>query len=325
MENKQAENAFKDTIKAVTGNKQTNIERLKLYFIGFFMGTADIIPGVSGGTIAFIFGIYKQLVDSIKLVTGHTLKLVLKAKFREAVLSVPYNFLLPLAFGILSAVFLMAGLVHFLLSNYPEHVWGFFFGLVLASIFIVFKTVGKWTWGNILGFLVASIITFFVVGTVPVETPNNPLMLFFSGAIAICAMILPGISGSYILLVLGQYSLILEAVLQRDLLSLGIFVAGCAFGISLFARLLSWLFANYKDIALAVLTGIMLGSLRKIWPWKEVLQTTIDRHGEVITLVDQNILPNFSSQSSYIVILLAIIGFGLMIIINNLQSRKVRF
>lgn len=255
------------------------------------MGTADLIPGVSGGTIAFLSGIYEELIFSIKKVTGETLRLGLQGKFVAAIKSVPFPFLIPLFSGIFIALFTLSTLLKYLLETYPVYVWSFFFGLVLASTFVVMKRVVKWDLSDKISFVLAAIGAYIIVGLVPVETPENPLMYFLAGAIAVCAMILPGISGSFILLLMGKYQQILAAVTQRDILTIGIFMAGCIVGIALFSRVLSWLFKTHHDISVAILAGFMLGSLRKIWPWKEVVSTRINSHGVEVPLVENNILP----------------------------------
>lgn len=249
--------------------KKQRFHTIYLLLTGFTMGTADLIPGVSGGTIAFLAGIYEELLDSIKTVTGKALKLALQGQFAAAAHSIPFAFLLPLGIGLFTAIFSLAGLLSWLLVSYPTYVWALFFGLVLASTVIVLKRVKRWTAGAAVGFVIATIAAYFVVGLVPVATPATALMTFASGAIAICAMILPGISGSFILLILGQYERILTAAVERDFTTLAIFTLGCVVGLALFARILSWLFARYHDLAVATLAGVMLGSIRKIWPWKE--------------------------------------------------------
>ena len=250
-------------------------QKLRLFLTGFSMGVADLIPGVSGGTIAFLSGIYDELIYSIKKLSGETLRLLLQLKFKAAIASIPFSFLIPLGLGLLSAVFGLSGLLTYLLEHFPIYVWSFFFGLVLVSTFVVLKRVVKWDLSDRIAFILAAVGAYFLVGLVPVETPNTLQAIFLSGMVAICAMILPGISGSFILLLLGKYQQILEAVTQRDFLTLGVFIMGAAVGISLFARVLSWLFRTHHDISIAVLAGFMLGSVRKIWPWKEVIQTRI--------------------------------------------------
>ncbi len=286
------------------------------------MGTADLIPGVSGGTIAFLSGIYEELLYAIKTLSGEFLKLLLRMQFRKAFSIIPFRFLLPLVLGLFTALFTLAQLLSFLLEEYPMFVWAFFFGLVLASTWIVLKRVVKWDVSDKISFIASTIITYFVVGLIPIETPNSYPFFFLSGAIAICAMILPGISGSFILLLLGKYQQVLDAVTNRDFVVLGIFMAGCIVGLALFARVLTWLFKNHHDISIAILAGIMLGSVRKIWPWQEVVSTRINSHGEVVPLVVNNILPQAFDLSLVLVIALGVFGAGFVIYLDRFQLTK---
>ena len=198
------------------------------------MGTADLIPGVSGGTIAFLSGIYEELLQSIKTVSGDFLKLLLSGKIKEAIKVIPFKFLVPLALGLFTAVLSLANLMSYLLKEYPIFVWSFFFGLVLASTWIVLKRVVKWDISDKLAFVISTIAAYILVGAIPVETPNTPFFIFVSGMIAICAMILPGISGSFILLLLGKYQQILGAVTNKDVVTLAIFMVGAVLGLALF-------------------------------------------------------------------------------------------
>lgn len=286
------------------------------------MGTADLIPGVSGGTVAFLSGIYEELLHSIKIVSGQFLKHLFKLKFKEALHSVPFKFLLPLAVGLFTALFSLANLLSYLLAEHPSFVWAFFFGLVLASTWIVLKRVVKWDISDMVAFGVSTIVTYFIVGAIPIETPNNVPFIFLSGMIAICAMILPGISGSFILLLMGKYQQILGAVTNRDVLTLGVFMAGCIIGLSLFSRVLSWLFKHHHDISVAILSGVMLGSVRKIWPWKEVVMTRINSHGEAVPFIERNILPSSIDINVVIIVLLGVLGAGLILYLNKYQLTK---
>lgn len=297
-------------------------QKIRLFLTGFSMGTADLIPGVSGGTIAFLSGIYEELLYSIKLVTGDALKLGLQGKIMAAIKLVPFKFLIPLALGIFTAIFTLANLLSYLLEHHPVYVWSFFFGLVLVSTWVVLKRVVKWDLSDKVAFVLAAIGAYILVGLVPVETPNNLAFFFFSGAIAICAMILPGISGSFILLLLGKYQQVLQAVTQRDFLTLFVFMAGCVVGLAGFARFLTWLFKKHHDISVAVLAGFMLGSVRKIWPWKEVVQTRINSHGVEVPLVENNILPTQFDLSVLIAIALALFAGFLVYYLNKVHLVK---
>lgn len=295
---------------------------LRLYLTGFTMGTADLIPGVSGGTVAFISGIYEELLYSIKLLSGEVLRKFLQFQFKEAILLIPFRFLVPLALGLFTAVLSLAKLLSWLLSEYPTFVWAFFFGLVLASTYIVLKRVVKWDLSDKVSFIVSAIAAYIIVGLVPVETPATLLMFFLSGMIAIIAMILPGISGSFILVILGKYEQVLHAVTSRDFLSIGIFILGTILGLSLFARFLTWLFARHHDISIAILAGFMLGSLRKIWPWKEVVTTRINSKGIEVPVVENNILPASFDISVIIAILLILVAIFLVVYLEKIHVVK---
>lgn len=283
---------------------------VRYFLTGFAMGSADIVPGVSGGTIAFIAGIYEKLIESIKTLSGKTLKILLKGDIKGAIESVPFVFLMPLGLGIISAVFTLARFLEIALNDYPVYLWSFFFGLIVASIFLVRRKVKQWSPQLYLILGAATVAAYLIVGAVPVETPSTILAFFVSGTIAITAMILPGISGSFLLLIMGKYQQILAAVTHFDVITLGTVAAGAVVGLALFSRVLSYLFKNYHDMLIAVLTGLMLGSLRKVWPWKETVETYIDRHGDVIPLIQRNIPPGSIGPELFIAAVLALIGFA---------------
>ena len=290
---------------------------LRVLLTGFAMGSADIVPGVSGGTIAFISGIYEELVNSIKKVSGETLALFVRGRIREAIGSIPFTFLVPLALGIGAAIIALSNLLSWLLKTYPVFVWSFFFGLVLASILVVRKRITRWELHDIGVLLAFAVLAYAVVGAVPMQTPATLLAFFLAGAVAIVAMILPGISGSFILVLLGKYEQVLAAVTERDLLALGVVILGAVLGLALFSRVLSWLFARHHDLAIAALTGFMLGSLRKIWPWKEVV--TPDGGGEGVADAVQavNVLPPALDGSVLLAVLLILLGMAIILYLNT--------
>jgi len=283
------------------------------------MGLADLIPGVSGGTVAFISGIYEELLQSIKTVSGDVLKLALKLKIKEAVAAVPFRFLLPLFAGIFTAILTLANVLGYLLETYPSFVWSFFFGLVMASIWLIGKRVTNWNMRGMIACAVTAVVGYVIVGSVPVETPATIPMFFLSGMIAICAMILPGISGSFILLILGKYAQVLDAVREMNLTVLIAVAAGCVVGLAIFSRFLSWLFAKYHDISVAALAGFMLGSLRKLWPWQEVVTTRINSHGAEVVLATKNILPAQFDASTILVIALIVVGIGIILLVDRMK------
>ena len=285
------------------------------------MGASDVVPGVSGGTMAFILGIYEELINAIKSFDLKSLKLLISFKLRLLLDRISWKFLLALGIGILTAIFSLAEILSWLLQHKPVMIWSFFLGLILASVISVSRRVEKWqasTWISLLGGITG---TYIIVGLVPVATPNDPWFLFMCGAIAICAMILPGISGSFILVLLGKYQYILEAVNQRDFITLAIVAAGACIGIALFSRLLGWLLKRYHDIMVAVLTGLMLGSLRKVWPWKETLDSMVGRHGEVIPLVQKNILPSQWEMEVLTALALMLTGLIVVLILDRMGER----
>ncbi len=258
---------------------------------GFCMGASDVVPGVSGGTMAFILGIYEELIDAIKSFDLKSLQFLVTLKFRPLLDRISWQFLLAVGIGIFAAIFTLSSLLSWLLQNRPVFIWSFFLGLILASVLSVSRRVEAWrvlTWLCLAGGTLGS---YFLVGLVPVSTPNDYWFLFLCGAVAICAMILPGISGSYILVLLGKYQYVLDAVNHRDFLVLGLVAAGACVGIIAFSRILGWLLKNYHDLMVATLTGLMIGSLRKVWPWKETLESVVDLHGQMVPLVQSNILP----------------------------------
>lgn len=289
---------------------------------GVAMGAADVIPGVSGGTMAFILGIYEELINSIKEIASvNTIKEVFKFRILKLINDLPWMFLATLGFGILLSIFSLAKILKWILENHPSLIWAFFFGLVLASIFTVMKRIKKWGTAPVIGMILGAVGAYFLVGMLPSQTPETWWFVVISGAIAICAMILPGISGSFILLLMGKYQYILGAVTKHDFLTLFWFACGAAVGIVTFAQFLSWLFRHFHDITVAILIGFMAGSLRKIWPWKDVLSTYIDRHGKVKALEEANIIPDSFDSMVIYAILLAIAGFIIVFILESLANR----
>jgi putative membrane protein len=293
------------------------LDYLRLVLTGAAMGIADLIPGVSGGTMAFILGVYEELLNAIKSFNLRMLQLLAKLQFRDALAQIPWLFLIPLGAGLLGTVILMAGQIEYLLENQPVYLFAFFFGLVLASVLTVGMSV-RWAPPAIGALIIGAISAYLIVGLVPLQAPHDPITLFLSGSVAIMAMILPGISGSFILLILGQYAYVLNAVSDLDVLTILPVAAGAAVGLLLFARILSWLLDHYHAVTVALLVGFMAGSLRKIWPWKEVLETGLDRHGEVIPIREANILPAVGPEL-WIALALCIIGFLLINFIDHLQ------
>jgi putative membrane protein len=288
---------------------------------GFLMGAANVIPGVSGGTMALILGIYEELINAIRSINLKFLRLITILNIKEALSSVPWPFLLPVGLGVLLATFSLAEVLSWLLDRYPVIVWSFFFGLILSSVITVSRVIKQWRIPTIVAIAVGTITAYGLFGVIPVSTPNAPWFIFVSGFIAICAMILPGISGAYMLVLLGKYHYILEALNNKDFFTLFIIGAGALVGLISFAQILGWLLKRYYDLTMAILIGLMCGSLRKIWPWKETVTTFIDSHGKEIPSLQSNIIP--SSFTSEVVCALLFMLIGILVIWGlDLWARK---
>ena len=262
---------------------------------GISMGAADVVPGVSGGTIAFITGIYEELINSLKSIDASALKMLMKGKPASFWLKINGTFLLVLFSGVLISIFSLASLLKSLISTDPVLVWSFFFGLIVASAFIVTAKIKKWDLQKIIALVFGVVAMYLVTRFSPAETTETYWFIFISGALAICAMILPGISGAFILLILGKYHFILTAISNLDILVILVFGAGVVTGLLSFARFLSWLLGKYHDITISVLAGFIIGSLNKIWPWKETVTTRINSRGDVVPVLQNNVSPwNYS-------------------------------
>lgn len=238
---------------------------------GIAMGAADAVPGVSGGTIAFIAGIYEELITTISGVNLDLLKTFRKSGFAAFWTQLNGNFLLALLTGIVISFVSFMRLAKFLIEQHPVLIWSFFFGLIVASIFFVGKQIKVWNLGTIAALIFGTLAAYYITTLPTMANNDSSIFLFFAGALAICAMILPGISGSFILVILGAYKTLSDAFYAFDLKKIAIFAIGALIGLLSFSRVLKWLFNNYKNTTLAVLTGFIFGSLNKIWPWKETL------------------------------------------------------
>ena len=256
------------------------------------MGAADVVPGVSGGTIAFITGIYERLLSSLQSVLPAFFALLKNKNMTLSWQKINGAFLLTLFSGILISVLLLAKLVIYLLVHHPIPLWSFFFGLIVASVAMISRQVSEWNIRLFVFVVLGACFAYFLTQLSPASVEHSYLNAFLSGLIAICAMILPGISGSFILVMLGTYSFILGAIKEFDLMVLAVFALGCFIGLLSIANLLVWAFSNFRNLTLAILTGFMIGALSKVWPWKEVLSYREDRHGQLKPLLEQNIMPN---------------------------------
>lgn len=295
---------------------------LVLVIKGFCMGAANVVPGVSGGTMALILGIYEELIHAIRSLNLRFLRLIAMLKIREAFSSVSWPFLLSVCLGVLVATLSLAEALSWLLFTYPVVVWSFFFGLILSSIFTVGRVVREWRIPTFVAIGVGAVGAYFLFGMIPVATPNAAWFLVLSGFLAICAMILPGISGAYILVLLGKYHYTLEALNNRDFQSLFLLMVGAVAGLLSFVRVLDWLLKRYYDLTMAILIGLMLGSLRRIWPWKETLTTFIDSHGNEVPALQVNILPPGLDTEVVLAFLFMLLGFAVVISLNYWEHKK---
>lgn len=301
------------------------------------MGAADVVPGVSGGTIAFISGIYQELIDTINKVDFSFFASWKKHGFKIAWQQINGSFLLALLSGIAISILTFSKIITHLLATEPIMVWSFFFGLVIASIFFVGKQIDKFSIGSISFFLLGTALSYYITIAEPVASPDSYPYLFLSGFIAIIAMILPGISGAFILLLMGSYAVVIgtinhfrEGILSLNfqvifqaVLKLGTFAIGAILGLKLFSKVLHWMFDNHRNSTLALLTGFMLGSLNKVWPWKEVISTRIDSHGVEVPFMEKSILPNaFDGDNQlFVAILLMIAGFLTIFIVEKVGAK----
>lgn len=286
------------------------------------MGASDVVPGVSGGTIAFITGIYERLLTAIKSFNFSNIKLFFTGHFKQFWRNVDGNFLLCLFAGIAISFLSLAKLITYLIETHPVPIWSFFFGLIIASTVFVGRDV-RWNWKTLLVFALFTVLSFLITspGNAPIVTHDvSYWYIFLCGAIAICAMILPGISGSFILVLLGQYVFILQSLLELNIPVILTFALGAIIGIISFSNLLTWLFSHYQMLTLSALTGFMFGSLNKIWPWKDTLETYVDRHGKVQPLIQQNVLPDTFDTAFFTAVLLIVAGIALIFIIEYISK-----
>ena len=286
------------------------------------MGSADVIPGVSGGTMAFILGIYEELIKAIRSFDLNFLKLILSLKGKDAMNHASWQFLMAVGLGILLAIFSLARILSWLLQNRPILIWSFFFGLILASVYTVSRKLNQWNLFIPVWMLLGAVGAYFLVDMVPVSTPDAPWFLFVSGALAICAMILPGISGAFILVLMGKYHYVLEAVNNHDLFTLTVVAAGAGVGLIAFSRFLNWILKKHHDLTIAILTGLMLGSLRKIWPWKATVENMAKKGGGIGNISQVNIFPSQWNNEVMVSIGLMVIGFLVVFFMNLLAEKQ---
>ena len=313
-------------------------ERIGLALKGMAMGIAEVVPGVSGGTIAFITGIYETLINTIKAFSPSLLVTLKDEGFAAAWTKINGNFLISLMVGMTMGVVVgVFGVTH-LLENFPQHIWGFFFGLIVASAIYIGRQVSKWGIGEIVGMLIGIAVAYYITVASPAQGNQALWYVFISGMIAISALILPGISGSFILLLMGMYTVVLPEVRNalttfetESLILVGVFAIGCLVGITTISRVLSWMFKNYNTLTLATLTGFMIGSLNKVWPWRNVLSMRVNSKGKEVPFLEESVLPsNFQSYPDQLaldphlvpVLILMVLGFASVFVMEKFGSTK---
>ncbi|WP_445955174.1 DUF368 domain-containing protein [Yeosuana sp.] len=300
------------------------IDYLVITLKGLAMGAADAVPGVSGGTIAFISGIYEELISTISNINISLFKTLFKKGFKAFWIASNGSFITALLSGIIISYVSFMRLAKYLLENEPILIWSFFFGLILASIYFVGKQITKWNLAAIIGLVFGAIIAYYLTTIPSLSNNSHSYFLFFAGALAICAMILPGISGSYILVILGAYKTLSDALHDFDFKKIIIFASGAIIGLLSFSHLLKWLFKHYHNLTLAILTGFIFGSLGKVWPWKKTLTWQLDSKGVKTPFLEKSISP-FSFEGDNLLVFaitMMIIGFLTIFILEKIGSKK---
>ena len=284
------------------------------------MGAADIVPGVSGGSIALITGIYEKLLDSIKSIDKTALSFLFRFEGKAFWKHINGNFLLTILVGILTSIFTLSKFITYLLDNHPIPIWSFFCGLIIISAILILRDVKRWSLSVVISIVIGTLLAYWITGLPPMSSPEAFWFVFIAGAIAICAMILPGISGSFLLLILGQYERILNAVTEKDILTLALFAFGCIVGLLSFSRLISWLLKNYHALTIGLLSGFMVGSINKIWPWKQVISYRISSSGIQKPFITDNILPQnyleITGEESLIIYAILAFSLGVFLVLG---------
>lgn len=333
------------------------MRNLKDYFLigikGMAMGAADAVPGVSGGTIAFIAGIYEELIETISNVNLNLFKTLFTKGFKSFWHQLNGNFILALLSGIIISFVTFMRIAKYLLEHQPIYIWSFFFGLIIASIFLVAKQITKWRFSTYLFLLIGAVLAFYITTLPALGSNNNAFFLVLAGAIAICAMILPGISGSFILVILGAYKSLSDAIHDWDFKKIALFVLGALIGLLSFSRVLKWFFKHYHNTTLAILTGFIFGSLNKVWPWKtttlvmeqdtgriidfsevsslgtlNVYQQKIGNFDNYKIVLEQSVLPNTFTEANiqadaqlFAAILFAVLGFLTIYLLEHFGNK----
>jgi putative membrane protein len=291
------------------------------------MGLADIIPGVSGGTIAFITGIYEELLYSINAIDAEAYRLLRKYEFAACWRKINGNFLITVFAGIATSLLLLSGLMWYLLSHYPIMTWSFFFGLIITSGPLILRRIKKWRIDSIAGLIIGLVAAYVLTILSPTQTPDNLFFVFLAGAIAICALVIPGISGVFILILLGKYLAIVTALNEFNLLVLFVFISGCGLGLLGISRLLTRVLKNYPEATIALLSGFMMGALNKVWPWRKVIEYATNSKGDQIAVFDKSILPwDFLSEAGkdpqlFQAILMMALGVLIVVVTEKIAVR----
>jgi putative membrane protein len=291
------------------------INYIFLVLKGIAMGAANVIPGVSGGTMALITGIFERLINAIKSFNGVAFKLLVRLKFKEFALHTDLYFLIAVFGGIGIAIISLARLFDYLFTNYPVYIWAYFFGLVLASVYFVGKTVHSWKTSVVIAFIIGTSVAIVISVLNPATENSGLIYLMLCGVVAICSMILPGLSGSFVLILMGNYQLVMiDAVNNRDMAILVPVAIGAVVGLIAFSHILSWVFKRYRDQTISLLTGFILGSLSILWPWQKMIYLTdqdghmILKKGEPIVVKYERIIPEVFNSEVIYAILFAVAG-----------------
>ncbi len=300
------------------------LDYLVITLKGLAMGAADAVPGVSGGTIAFISGIYEELISTISNINTSLFKTLFSKGIRAFWLQANGNFIIALLMGVIVSYISFMRLAKYLLEHEPILIWSFFFGLIVASIYFVGKQITKWNVSVIIALLIGACIAFYITTLPALNNNDSSAFLFLAGAIAICAMILPGISGSFILIILGAYKTLSDALHDFDIKKIAIFTGGAVIGLLSFSHLLKWLFKHYHNLTLALLTGFIFGSLNKVWPWKETLTWHTNSKGIKTPVLQESISPfSFPGENQIgFAISLMVLGFLTIFILEKIGSKK---
>ena len=291
------------------------------------MGIADAVPGVSGGTIAFITGIYEELLHSLNEIDRDALGLLTKLRLAELWKKINGNFLLTVSAGVITSLLVLVSIIFNLIVHYPVLISSFFFGVIFASVALVLKEIKAWGYKPIVTFFVSAVIGYFITTLSPATTPDTYWFVFICGALAICSMIFPGISGAFILVLLGKYQFMITSLVEFNMGVILTFALGGAIGLLSFARLITWVLDHYHHVTVAVLAGFILGSLNKVWPWRKGMEFVTTREGEQVAVFDKSILPwHFLSETGrnpqlFQAILTMALGVCIVIVTERIATR----